>query len=123
MGTRLSLCQDLRLLAGIPGNGPLTTLNQTGEYGLIVKWIGDAWREIQARHLWDWMWEEATVTILSGTSRTAGTIPAYSPYSGGMPATVARATPWGSTTTAPGCTASSRVTVDPSRPASVKRST
>lgn len=77
MGTRLSLCQDLRLLAGIPGNGPLTTINQSGEYGLIVKWIGDAWREIQARHLWDWLWEEATVTISAGTSKTAGTIPAY----------------------------------------------
>lgn len=77
MGTRLSLCQDLRLLAGIPGNGPLTTINQTGEYALLVKWIGDAWREIQSRHLWDWMWEEAAVTILAGTSKTAGSIPAH----------------------------------------------
>ena len=31
----------------------------------------------------------------------AGTIAAYSPYSGGIPAMVAKATPWGSTTTAP----------------------
>jgi hypothetical protein len=32
---------------------------------------------------------------------TAGIIPAYKPYSGGMPAMVAKATPWGNTTIAP----------------------
>jgi hypothetical protein len=32
---------------------------------------------------------------------TAGTMAAYSPYSGGIPAIVANATPWGSTTMAP----------------------
>ena len=32
---------------------------------------------------------------------TAGTMAAYSPYSGGIPAIVAKATPWGSTTMAP----------------------
>ncbi len=32
---------------------------------------------------------------------TAGIMAAYSPYSGGIPAIVAKATPWGSTTMAP----------------------
>ena len=32
---------------------------------------------------------------------TAGIMPAYRPYSGGMPAMVAKATPWGRTTMAP----------------------
>ena len=45
------------------------------------------------------------VTISRLEPKTAatmhGTIAAYRPYCGGMPARVAKATPWGSTTTAP----------------------
>jgi hypothetical protein len=74
--TRLQICQRIRELAGIPGSGPSTTIGQTGELGRVVNWADSAWATLQARHNWQWMWEEATVTILAGANTAAGTIAA-----------------------------------------------
>lgn len=72
---RLQLVQRTRVLAGIPGTA-ISTLLQTGEADRVVKWVDDAWTEIQQAHKWGFMWETATVTILAATNATAGTIPA-----------------------------------------------
>jgi len=73
---RLQLAQRLRQEAGIAGTGPTTTVSQTGEMKRVVDWIDGAWNEIQKRHLWDFLWESATVTIIATTNATTGTIPA-----------------------------------------------
>lgn len=49
--TKLQLCQDLVDEAqGISGNGPSTTLNQTGQYKRVIRWIDTAYRDIQRKH-------------------------------------------------------------------------
>lgn len=63
-------------LAGIPSGSFLTTLNQTGEGARVVRWIDDAWQFLQQMHLWNFLWEQASVVIVADTSATAGTIPA-----------------------------------------------
>lgn len=76
---RLELVRQLRQFAGVgagsTGNGPTTTLNQTGEYKRLVDWIDGAWNEIQQGHRWDFLWESSTVTIVAATNVTAGSIP------------------------------------------------
>lgn len=79
--TRLELVRRLRQLAGVgagsTGNGPTTTLDQTGEYKRLVDWIDAAWNLIQLEHKWDFLWESATVEITADTYFTAGTIAAH----------------------------------------------
>jgi hypothetical protein len=55
MSSYLVLCQTVRELAGIPGDGPITTLNQTGELKRLCHWVSQAWVEIQ-NHREDWEW-------------------------------------------------------------------
>lgn len=78
--TRLELVRMLRQLAGVgagsTGNGPVSTIDQVGEYKRLVDWIDGAWNEIQQAHNWDFLWESATVTVLATTNVTAGTIAA-----------------------------------------------
>lgn len=78
---RLELARMTRQMAGIAagstGNAPSTTLNQTGEYKRVVDWLDQAWAEIQREHKWDFLWEQATVTILATTSSLAGSIAAH----------------------------------------------
>lgn len=74
---RLQLAQRMRDEAGaISASAISSTTGQTGDTGRLVGWIDSAWMDIQQARLWPWMWEEATVTILTGTSKTAGTTPA-----------------------------------------------
>jgi hypothetical protein len=56
MGTFLSLCQDLRRECLIPGTGPASVLNQTGQMARVVAWIRDAYTEIQVEEPgWRWL--------------------------------------------------------------------
>lgn len=73
---RLQLVQRLRQEAGVAGTGPTTTLNQTGELRRLVDWVDAAWAEIQRMHKWDFMWEQATVTIPASNYKVAGSIAA-----------------------------------------------
>lgn len=77
---RLELVRRLRQEAGVgagsAGTGPSSTINQTGEYKRLVDWVDGAWSEIQREHKWDFLWESATVTVLSGDHLVAGSIPA-----------------------------------------------
>lgn len=72
----LALARRVRQEAGIAGTGPTSVVSQVGEMGRIVDWTNDAWLTIQRMRLWDWLWEQTTVTILATTNSTAGTIPA-----------------------------------------------
>ena len=72
----LAIAQRLRKEAGIAGSGPTSVLAQTGEMDRLVGWANDAWLTIQRKQHWDWLWEQATVTIAATTGETAGTIPA-----------------------------------------------
>lgn len=74
---RLELVQRLSREAGVNSAGPTSTLSQTGEYARLVNWIDGAWNEIQQKYRWDFLWEQTTVTIATGTNLTAGSIPAH----------------------------------------------
>ncbi len=74
---RLELCQRTAELAGIPTASFLTTVNLTGEARRVVRWVDDALEQILQSHLWNFQWEQATVTIQAGTNATAGTIPPH----------------------------------------------
>jgi len=45
--TFLELCNKVRSLGAMQGTGPLTVVNQTGEYNRVVDWVIDAWTQIQ----------------------------------------------------------------------------
>src|SRR5437016_13675204 len=49
----LDLVQRLSLECGIPGSGPVTTVNQTGQTADLVNWTASAWMDLQTKHL-DW---------------------------------------------------------------------
>lgn len=72
---RLDLVKRLRQEAGVAGNGPATTINQSGEMKRLVDWTDAAWLEIQGLRLWDWQWAPQALTIAAGQSRAAGTLP------------------------------------------------
>ena len=42
----------------------------------VVNWTKDAWRIIQSKALWDWMWESVNITIPAGQSVAVATVPA-----------------------------------------------
>ncbi len=54
MSTFLELCQVTAREVGIPGVGPLTTVGQEGQLGDIVRWVKDAYIEIQNRNGGHW---------------------------------------------------------------------
>lgn len=62
MSTNLELCKDLRQETTDTGSGPSTVASQTGELGRIVKWVKDAWTDLQqARE--DWLWMRKSFTV------------------------------------------------------------
>lgn len=78
MSTFLDICRDVRKECGVALSTltlPTAVTGQVGQLANIVRWVRMVWDEIQGDQLWNWQWEEATVTILSATSSTAGTIP------------------------------------------------
>lgn len=87
---RAELFRRLCSEASVPVSASASSVGQTGELGRLANWIDTAWEEIQAGHAWDFLWEDASVTVLANTNETAGTIPAHryvqdSAYSGTMP--------------------------------------
>ncbi len=77
--TFLELCQDVAREAGVTGTQntvvPTTVSGQVGELERIVRWVKAAWRDIQGRRHWNWMWENAALTLPLGASSIAGTVP------------------------------------------------
>ncbi len=71
MSTYLVLCQDMARDIGIPGTGPsavdATTLSE--EENAVVRYVANADLDIQSRWFnWDFLWTEATISAISGTS-------------------------------------------------------
>jgi len=71
MSTYLVLCQDMARDVGIPGTGPsavdASTLSE--EETAVVRYISNADQDIQSRWFdWDFLWSEASITAISGTS-------------------------------------------------------
>lgn len=65
--TRLELVRRLHSECRMPGNGPSTTLNQTGVYLKLVNWIDDSWLDIQNWHdQWRFMWATDSFTTRVG---------------------------------------------------------
>lgn len=77
--TYLELCQDAARQAGVTNTNataaPLTVSNQVGELARVCDWVKKAWRRIQGRRRWNWMWEKASLTLAIGANEIAGTIP------------------------------------------------
>ncbi len=77
--TFLDLCQDVARECGVSNSQsaavPTAVASQTGELGRIVQWTARAWRDIQGIRHWNWMWEEAALTLPVGASVLAGNIP------------------------------------------------
>lgn len=75
----LQLCQRVSQECGVSPNSvvplPTTVVAQTGELKRVVDWTADAWRNIQGHRHFNWMWEQASLTMLATTSSLAGTIP------------------------------------------------
>tara|TARA_R100000656_G_scaffold52732_1_gene41843 strand:+ start:201 stop:950 length:750 start_codon:yes stop_codon:yes gene_type:complete len=71
MSTFLALCQDMARDVGIPGTGPSTTVT-TGlseEEISVIRYINQADQDIQSRWFdWDFLWSEASITAINGTS-------------------------------------------------------
>jgi len=71
MSTYLELCQDMARDVGIPGGGPssVTSSSLSEEENAIVRHIKTADQDVQSRWFdWDFLWSEASITAISGTS-------------------------------------------------------
>lgn len=53
----LELCQRTARECGVTSarNVPLTVVNQEGQLGRVIEWVGSAWGDIQNRHP-NWLW-------------------------------------------------------------------
>ena len=68
MSTYLQLCEYLRQETTDSGTGPSAVTGQTGELARFVKWIADAWTELQQdREDWRWMRKSFTVPTVAST--------------------------------------------------------
>ena len=71
MSTFLVLCQNMARDVGIPGTGPstTTTTDLSEEETSVVRYVNQADQDIQSRWFdWDFLWSEASITAISGTS-------------------------------------------------------
>ena len=71
MSTYLVLCQDMARDIGIPGTGPATTVTTdlSEEEISVTRYINQADQDIQSKWFdWDFIWTEASITAISGTS-------------------------------------------------------
>tara|TARA_Y100001951_G_scaffold47846_1_gene37756 strand:+ start:70 stop:819 length:750 start_codon:yes stop_codon:yes gene_type:complete len=71
MSTFLVLCQDMARDVGIPGTGPstTTTTSLSEEETSVVRYVNQADQDIQSRWFdWNFLWSEADITAISGTS-------------------------------------------------------
>jgi hypothetical protein len=68
VSTFLTLCQDLRRECLIPGTGPTTVVGQTGQAERLVKWVRDAYTELQNEQAnWRWLRGNFQLLTVSGT--------------------------------------------------------
>jgi len=63
MATFLQLCQDTAREAGISGTGPVTTIGQTGLNADVVRWVKNAYTELQNRNGGHWRWLRHEFTL------------------------------------------------------------
>ena len=61
MSTKLELAQQLSQEVDLAGEGPSSTVGQTGENRNLSNWINRAYKDIENRTLWRWMRRTATV--------------------------------------------------------------
>ncbi|MEY8194721.1 MAG: hypothetical protein RPR28_07700 [Cycloclasticus sp.] len=68
--TFLTLAQNASIEAGIPGPGMTSVENASGMNARLVKWIHDAWSEIQLMHhkRWRFMQNDAAFSTVEGTA-------------------------------------------------------
>ena len=66
--TFLDLAKRIRQECAIAGNGPVTTVGQSGELLRVVDWMKTAYREIQAAHVtWEFLRAEFFFVTVAGT--------------------------------------------------------
>lgn len=64
----LQLAQRLRQETGTAGSGPITVVDQTGEYLRLLNWVNAAYAEIQNKWMdWRFLWAESTVSLVAAT--------------------------------------------------------
>lgn len=69
MSTFLKLCQEYRSEIGIPGDGPVTTVGQSGELAKVVRDIRDADMSLKLQWQdWKFMWAQFSTTTLVGSN-------------------------------------------------------
>lgn len=74
--TFLELCQAYRAEIGIPGTGPITVQNQTGELQRVVLDIQDADQDIKRKwQNWRFLWKEFSTTTVVGENYLTTTAP------------------------------------------------
>ena len=76
MSTYLEICQDVTRECGVAGGAdtspkPLDVTSQIGELQRIVKWVTNAYTEIQGDINWRWLRKDFTVDTVSGTDTYA----------------------------------------------------
>jgi hypothetical protein len=70
MKTFLEICKDVRAETGISGSGPVSVTTATGIEQRLVKWVRQAWLDVQQfRPDWPWMLQDFTVDISPGKNR------------------------------------------------------
>jgi hypothetical protein len=70
---RIELIRALRQEAGYSGTGPVSSAGAAGQTKELVDRVDQAWLDIQTMSMWDWMWEQATITVPAGQSVSAAT--------------------------------------------------
>ena len=76
----LQLCQRLNEEAGLQGAAtkPTSVLNQTAMLARVVKWITEAWTDIQTQREWDFLRTTLTFnTVVGQRDYTSSNVPAY----------------------------------------------
>lgn len=72
MSTYLELCQDTARECAVAGSGPAAVTNQTGELARIVRWVRDAYKELQASEPnWRWLRSEFTFQTVADDDQYA----------------------------------------------------
>lgn len=67
MATYLELCQSVRAQAGISGDGPSSVANQTGIMQDVVRWVAEAYAEIQTKYEnWNYLHSAYTAELQGG---------------------------------------------------------
>lgn len=66
----LALAKSLRQEAGVPGNGPESVIDQTGQLKKLVDWVARSWSDIQGMHdNWTFLRKDFSFPVTAGTSQ------------------------------------------------------